>query len=85
MMQNGILFQAFEWYCPDDGHFYRTLADRVADLAAVGVTAVWLPPVYKATGTHDVGYGVYDLYDLGDSTKKALSGRSTEQRMSCMP
>ncbi len=65
-MQNGVLFQTFEWYCPDDGSFYRTLTERVADLAGNGVSAVWLPPVYKGTGPSDVGYGVYDLYDLGE-------------------
>ena len=32
---------------------------------------VWLPPAYKcASGIHDVGYGVYDLYDLGEFDQK---------------
>ena len=69
-MQNGVLFQAFEWYCPDDGSFYRSLMERVPDLASNGITAVWLPPVTKGTGVSDVGYGVYDLYDLGEFDQK---------------
>jgi len=32
---------------------------------------VWGPPAYKgAGGVHDVGYGVYDLYDLGEFDQK---------------
>lgn len=31
---------------------------------------IWLPPAFKATGEHDVGYGVYDLYDLGEFDQK---------------
>lgn len=36
----------------------------------LGFTAIWLPPVCKATGTNDVGYGIYDLYDLGEFNQK---------------
>ena len=37
----------------------------------LGVTALWLPPAYKgAGGDKDVGYGVYDLYDLGEFNQK---------------
>jgi len=36
-----------------------------------GITAVWLPPAYKgAAGLEDVGYGVYDTYDLGEFDQK---------------
>ena len=69
-MENGVLFQAFEWYCPDNGSYYRNLMEKVVDLAANGVSAIWLPPVYKGTGPSDVGYGVYDLYDLGEFNQK---------------
>ncbi len=31
---------------------------------------LWLPPAFKATGEHDVGYEVYDLYDLGEFDQK---------------
>lgn len=69
-MVNGILFQAFEWYLPDDGNYYKDLIKKLPDLKRVGVSAIWLPPVCKATGTNDVGYGIYDLYDLGEFDQK---------------
>ncbi len=69
-MENGILFQAFEWYLPDDGNYYKDLIKKLPDLKRVGVSAIWLPPVCKATGTNDVGYGIYDLYDLGEFDQK---------------
>lgn len=32
---------------------------------------VWLPPAYKGSGgKQDVGYGAYDLYDLGEFDQK---------------
>ena len=40
-------------------------------LALQGFTAIWLPPAYKGSGgARDVGYGVYDLYDLGEFQQK---------------
>lgn len=36
-----------------------------------GITALWLPPAYKGSGgINDTGYGVYDLYDLGEFNQK---------------
>ncbi len=70
-MLNGIMFQSFEWYVNNDGQHYRRLIDMAPGLAAKGVTAVWLPPVYKAQGgDSDTGYSVYDLYDLGEFDQK---------------
>jgi alpha-amylase len=37
----------------------------------MGFTGIWLPPAYKgAAGVFDVGYGVYDTYDLGEFDQK---------------
>ena len=69
-MDNGLLFQGFEWYLPDDGNYYKDMLLKLPDLVRIGVTAVWLPPVCKATGTNDTGYGIYDLYDLGEFDQK---------------
>ena len=56
---------------PDDGSHWNQLAEKAADMADKGITAVWLPPAYKGTaGGSDVGYGVYDLYDLGEFDQK---------------
>lgn len=69
-MKNGILFQGFEWYLPDDGSYYEDLISKLDELKDMGITAIWLPPVYKATGANDVGYGAYDLFDLGEFDQK---------------
>lgn len=40
-------------------------------LVKFGITALWLPPAYKASGgINDTGYAVYDLYDLGEFNQK---------------
>jgi alpha-amylase len=69
--ENGVMFQYFHWYASADGTLWTDLAEQAPELAARGVTAVWIPPCYKgAGGASDVGYGVYDLYDLGEFDQK---------------
>ena len=71
MSLNGVMMQYFEWYLPDDGKFWRNAAKQAKKLAKAGITAVWLPPAFKGqAGIHDVGYGVYDIYDLGEFKQK---------------
>ena len=67
---NGLLLQGFEWYVIDDGKYYENLKSNLEKLKKLGFTAIWLPPVCKSTGTNDVGYGIYDLYDLGEFNQK---------------
>ena len=68
---NGVMMQYFHWYSPADGTLWETVAAKSKELAAVGVTALWLPPAYKGIGGGaEVGYGVYDLYDLGEFYQK---------------
>jgi alpha-amylase len=68
---NGTILQFFHWYTPADGSHWQSVAARASELAARGITAAWLPPAYKgAAGSNDVGYGVYDLYDLGEFDQK---------------
>ncbi len=68
---NGVMMQYFHWYNEADGSLWNELAKNAEDLAKVGVTAVWLPPAYKGTaGGYDVGYGVYDMFDLGEFDQK---------------
>jgi len=68
---NGTMMQYFHWYIPDDGKFWQEVANNAKDLAKVGLTGIWLPPAYKGIGgKSDVGYGVYDLYDLGEFEQK---------------
>lgn len=70
-MLNGTMMQYFHWYCPDDGSLWKEVKERAASLAALGITAVWLPPAYKGmAGAKGTGYDVYDLYDLGEFDQK---------------
>ncbi len=68
---NGVMMQCFHWYTPADGSLWKQLAKNASELAGAGFTALWLPPSYKgADGANDVGYGVYDLFDLGEFDQK---------------
>ncbi|WP_228289704.1 alpha-amylase [Shewanella cyperi] len=68
---NGVMMQYFQWYTPNDGSLWTQVAQEAPNLAAAGITALWLPPAYKgASGAADVGYGVYDMYDLGEFNQK---------------
>ncbi len=71
----GVMMQYFHWYLPADGKLWQQVADQADELAAAGFTALWLPPATKAfKGSQDVGYGVYDLYDLGEFDQKGSVG-----------
>ena len=69
-LENGVMLQSFEWEMSNDGQFYNNLRSKAAELKKLGFDSIWLPPIFKATGTNDVGYGVYDLYDLGEFNQK---------------
>jgi alpha-amylase len=68
---NGTMMQCFHWYFPDDGTLWDKVNSRAKEMAKAGFTAMWLPPAYKGlAGKSDVGYGVYDLFDLGEFDQK---------------
>ncbi|MBQ8912472.1 MAG: alpha-amylase, partial [Lachnospiraceae bacterium] len=68
---NGTMMQYFEWDLPADQGLWKELKEEASKLKTAGITAVWLPPAYKgAKGAKDVGYSVYDLYDLGEFKQK---------------
>jgi alpha-amylase len=63
--------QYFHWYLPADGNLWKQVKEQTTYLAELGITALWLPPPYKAAaGGYSVGYDVYDLYDLGEFDQK---------------
>lgn len=71
MASNNTLMQYFEWYLPSDSTLWDKVTKDAKHLNSIGITSVWLPPAYKgASGKNDVGYGVYDLYDLGEFDQK---------------
>ena len=67
---NETMMQYFEWYLANDGLWWKRCAAKAGNLASLGITQVWLPPAYKAASQNDVGYGVYDMYDLGEFDQK---------------
>lgn len=64
------MMQYFEWHLPNDGMLWDHLKADAAHLHAIGITAVWIPPAYKADEQQDEGYATYDLYDLGEFDQK---------------
>ncbi len=65
-MKNGVMMQYFEWNLPNDGNLWKQLKADALHLHKTGITAVWIPPAYKADEQQDEGYATYDLYDLGE-------------------
>jgi len=66
----GVMMQFFEWYMPAGKHWTK-MAEESARLVEEGISALWIPPPYKGTdGLEDVGYAVYDRYDLGEFDQK---------------
>ena len=86
MKTNETMMQFFEWYLPSDGNFWKNAVTEAPYLAKTGITQVWFPPAYKGNGgKDDVGYGVYDLYDLGEFEfwNKSTSRHSIQSKDGC--
>jgi alpha-amylase len=70
-LDNNTIMQYFEWYLANDCNLWNKLTSEADKLKEIGITALWLPPAYKgAGGVNDTGYGIYDLYDLGEFYQK---------------
>ena len=68
---NGIIMQYFEWYMDCHQNLWNQVKENAEELSKIGITALWLPPAYKGMGGKDeVGYAVYDVYDLGEFDHK---------------
>ena len=68
---NKTILQGFEWFTNGDGQYYKRVSDYAWTLKDLGFSGIWLPPAFKgAGGGYDVGYGTYDLYDLGEFDQK---------------
>lgn len=71
MEMNKTMIQYFEWYYPANQSLWKKVSKEAKNLSEAGITSIWLPPAYKgAGGKKDVGYAVYDLYDLGEFNQK---------------
>ncbi|MEO8962632.1 MAG: alpha-amylase [Ginsengibacter sp.] len=70
-MQDGTMIQYFHWYLPNDGNLWKQIKEDAPHLKDLGFSTIWFPPAFKgANGGYGVGYGVYDLYDLGEFDQK---------------
>ena len=68
---NKTMIQYFEWYLPNDCNLWSNLVKLAPEFKKKGINYIWLPPAFKgAGGINDTGYGVYDLYDLGEFDQK---------------
>ena len=84
---NKTIFQAFEWYLPSPSSnesigntsHYTLLEALLPHLSALGVTYIWIPPGCKATSDQDNGYGIYDLWDVGEFDAKG-NGKSSRTK-----
>ncbi|HWJ76621.1 MAG TPA: alpha-amylase [Niallia sp.] len=69
-MENKTMMQFFEWHLTADGTHWTRLRNEAGKLKESGIDSVWVPPVTKGVTQDDNGYGVYDLYDLGEFDQK---------------
>ena len=70
-MKHKVMIQYFELYLNNQPHLWNILKKEAKKLSDKGITAVWMPPAYKGIrGNQEVGYGVYDVYDLGEFPSK---------------
>lgn len=73
MAANRTIIQYFEWYVEGNHVLWKKCAAQAPRLREFGITDVWLPPAFKAGFMEDnVGYAVYDMYDLGEFDQKGL-------------
>ncbi|MBS2098945.1 alpha-amylase family glycosyl hydrolase [Carboxylicivirga linearis] len=72
LMHSQVILQGFYWDVPvnseaKEGIWYNNLDSKLTYLEQIGITGIWSPPPSKGNwGIYDMGYGVYDHYDLGD-------------------
>lgn len=69
-----VVFQGFWWGCWNENYpqdWYTFLAKLSPRLRELGFDGIWIPSPTKGwEGLDDMGYGVYDHYDLGDKNQK---------------
>ena len=74
--QNDAMMQAFYWDLPVDdvnnnGTWWDNLSSKATGLKNAGITAIWVPSPAKGNfGIYDMGYGIFDHYDLGNYNQK---------------
>jgi alpha-amylase len=68
---SGVMMQAFYWEPPAGAtSWWKMLEGKACDLRKSGITAIWIPPPTKGASAADMGYGIFDRYDLGQYNQK---------------
>ncbi|KZP22109.1 glycoside hydrolase family 13 protein [Athelia psychrophila] len=74
---NYTMLQAFEWDTPGGGKHWKWFEDHSEELGDMGITvSTPYPPPTRGSSPDDVGYGIYDIWDLGEFEQKG--GRATK-------
>lgn len=74
--QNDTMMQGFYWDVPVDstnknGTWWNNLSSKAPQLGSAGIMGIWTPPPSKGNfGIYDMGYGVFDHFDLGNYNRK---------------
>ncbi len=77
--QDDVMMQAFYWNVPVDessnnGFWWDTLSSKASALGSAGFTGIWVPSPSKGNwGISDMGYGIFDHYDLGNYNQKGAT------------
>lgn len=77
--QNDVMMQAFYWDVPVDvtnknGTWWDNLKNKSTILQNAGIKALWVPSPAKGNfGIYDMGYGIFDPYDLGNYNQKGTT------------
>jgi alpha-amylase len=72
---SGVMLQAFYWEPPVGAtSWWKMLEGKACELRRSGITAIWIPPPTKGSSGADMGYGVFDRYDLGQFNQKGAVG-----------
>jgi alpha-amylase len=77
--QNDVMMQAFYWDVPVDatnknGTWWDNLKNKATILQNAGIKALWVPSPAKGNfGIYDMGYGIFDPYDLGNYNQKGTT------------
>ncbi len=77
--QNDVMMQAFYWDVPVDavnknGTWWDNLNAKAVGMKNAGITGIWVPSPAKGNfGIIDMGYGIFDHYDLGNYNQKGTT------------
>jgi alpha-amylase len=72
---SGVIMQAFYWEPPAGTvSWWKMMEGKACALRKSGITAIWIPPPTKGASSADMGYGVFDRYDLGQYNQKGAVG-----------